>query len=249
MNKIERYPDAETLALAAANHFIRAAAASIQARGTFRWAAAGGGTPRRCYELLASDRLRDRVDWSRVECWLGDERLVPPTDEASNARMLDEALLRTLGAKAGRFHPFDTSLPAEQIVQRAEATLRERLPSTLEGARRLDFVLLGIGADCHTASWFPGSSFDPARLIEVTAEEHFGYRRITMTPALINAAREITFLVSGSGKAEALAQIHGTTRNPLEWPAQRVAPDDGTLRWCVDQEAAASLLADAFFDA
>jgi len=245
---IERYADSEALALAAAKHFVRAAESAIACRGRFRWAAAGGSTPRRCYEILAGADFRDRLDWALVESWLGDERLVPTTHEASNARMLSETLLDPLGSLAGPFHAYDTSLEPSQIVAQAEQTVRQRLPSTLAGARRLDFVLLGIGSDCHTASWFPGSTFDVARLVEVTDEERVGYRRITMTPTLINAAREVAFLVSGSGKAEALARIVGSKRDPLMWPAQRVKLDSGTLRWCVDQSAAALLPRDAFFN-
>ena len=217
----------DLLAALAASRIAEAAERAIAERGIFRWAAAGGGTPRGCYMALRAHA----VDWTRVESWLGDERVVPHDHEASNARMLRTTLLDAVGAPAEKFIPFDTAIDPDQAARDAEAKL--------DGP--FDLVLLGLGDDSHTASWFPGTRFSEERLVEATPDAHAGYRRITLTPRCVNEAREVLMLVSGAGKSQAIARVVGKNDDPLNLPAQRVAPQSGALEWLLDQEAASDL--------
>jgi 6-phosphogluconolactonase len=104
---------------------------------------------------------------------------------------------------------------------------------------RLDLVLLGLGEDGHTASLFPGSAVETdSPVLAVTA--HYQGRpanRVTLTPAVFNAARRVVFLASGSGKAPALASVLKESYQPGKYPAQRIRPEPGELIWLVDRAA------------
>ncbi len=107
----------------------------------------------------------------------------------------------------------------------------------------LDVVLLGLGSDAHTASWFPGSSFPQDSWVAASEREHAGYRRLTLTPTLVNAARRVVFQVSGESKTEALRRVLQGPRDPVNIPAQRVAPADGSVTWMLDAAAAGQFFA------
>jgi 6-phosphogluconolactonase len=211
-------PDPEAVAEAAAELVENAADRAVAARGVFHLALAGGSTPRRLYAILDGDR----IDWSRTEVWFGDERCVPPDDDASNFRMARLALLDRVTPAA--VHRIETE--AEDPAGAYEATLRSRIPGD---PPRLDLVLLGMGSDGHTASLFPGDPVwrDTERLVLATVAPVEPRERISLTPRLLNAAREVVFLVTGASKAEAL-------RRP---PVVVVDPPDGTVRWLVDEAA------------
>jgi len=106
---------------------------------------------------------------------------------------------------------------------------------------RFDLLLLGLGDDGHTASLFPGSpALDEAtRLVAANYVKKFDTYRLTLTYPVINAARNVVFLVAGEKKAPALRQVMRGGGAPV--PAERVHPKDGKLIWFVDEAAAAQL--------
>ena len=176
-----------------------------------------------------------RVMWSRVQVLWGDERCVPPDHIESNYRMARETLLDRVpvpAANVHRIHGEDDPATAAEVY---EATLRTLL--------RIDLVLLGLGEDGHTASLFPGSAavHERTRWVMAARASAASLWRITLTPAVINAAAEVLFLVSGGAKAGILRRVLEGPRLPLELPAQAVAPSNGRVRWCVDAAAAADL--------
>ena len=229
-------PSAAALADAAAGRFVAAAGDAIASRGQFIVALSGGSTPRDTYLRLGTEALVSRVMWSRVQVLWGDERCVPPDHVESNYRMARETLLDRVpvpAANVHRIHGEDDPLIAADVY---EATLRAL-------RARIDLVLLGLGEDGHTASLFPGSAavHESTRWVMAARAGATSMWRITLTPAVINAALEVLFLVSGAAKAGILCRVLEGPRRPQELPAQAIAPVHGSVRWCVDAAAAADL--------
>lgn len=236
------YPTAELAAEAAAARFAAAAERAIQSRGACIVVLAGGQTPRRLYELLATPRFTLAVDWRRVQvCW-GDERCVRPDDEASNYRMAREALLSRVPVPAANVHRIRGEDDPAEEARRYERLLEGLLRSP--GAR-LDLVLLGLGTDGHTASLFPGATaiHESERWVEPAFHEVDGPWRITCTPRVLNTAAEVLFLVSGSDKAKVVGRVLEGPVIPEILPAQLVIPTDGEVSWVLDRSAASGLVA------
>lgn len=229
-------PDAGAVAAALADAVIAAATAAIAARGTFSIALAGGSSPRAAYELLAGAEYRECVDWSRILCLFGDERCVAPTDDQSNFKMASQALLDHV------------AIPRENIVRmrgedepgQAAAAYADELCKRLGPAPVIDLVLLGLGPDAHTASWFPGVAINDDLLVDAPFVPKFGTNRLTLTPHVVNAARAVLVATTGSEKSAALAAVLGKERDSLRYPAQRLAPASGKLTWLVDSAAASA---------
>jgi len=232
------FDDERTLAIGAAGTVFFAAMVAIARRGRFHLALAGGGTPRPAYAVLAAPPFVEDFPWDRHDAWLGDERFVPGDHPASNARMIRENLYRPAGADPASLHTFDTSIEPAAAARAYAERLEATAPLDSEGAPVLDLVLLGLGADTHTASWFPGSSFPPGEWVAAVDEAHGGHRRLTLTPATVNAARHVLFLVSGAAKRDAVARVFDERKDPAAVPAQRVAPARGRLTWMLDRDAA-----------
>ena len=234
-------PSAAALADAAAGHFVAAAGDAISSRGQFIVALSGGSTPRDTYLRLGTGALVSKVMWSRVQVLWGDERCVPPDHMESNYRMARDTLLDRVPVPAGNVHRILGEDAPTSAAEAYEATLRALL-RTPAGAR-IDLVLLGLGEDGHTASLFPGSAavHEQTRWVLAARASAASMWRITLTPAVINAAAEVLFLVSGGAKAGILRRVLEGPRRPEELPAQAIAPSNGRVRWCVDAAAAADL--------
>ena len=175
-------------------------------------ALAGGSTPRRAYELAAESD----ADLSAATLWLGDERIVPPDDERSNARLVRESLIDRLPEeRRPRLMPVETGLGHEAAAAAYEALLRE----TVGNHPRLDLVLLGLGPDAHTASLFPGKPAlqESHRFVAGVPEPGMEplVPRVTLTFPVLNAAREVVFLVSGADKAPAVRRAFGDAAGRL----------------------------------
>ena len=244
MRDVRTYPDANSLARAAADHFAAVAASSIAARGHFSVALAGGSTPRPTYELLVTRESASQLDWSSVHVFWGDERGVPPDHPDSNYGMAREALLDHVPLAPANVHRIRGEIEPLQAAADYERTLRRFFSGAHEGAGiTFDLALLGMGADGHTASLFPGSELlkEESRWVaSYYADEVRGWR-ITLTPPAINAARHVTFLVSGPDKAETLLRVLTGPRQPDLLPAQIVEPRSGNVLWLLDSAAAALL--------
>jgi 6-phosphogluconolactonase len=231
---IKVFADEEELARAAAALVAEKARDAVVARGRCCIALAGGSTPRRTYELLALPPHRARIPWERLHVFWGDERCVPPTDPRSNARMAREALLDHVPLPAAQLHPIDCAGSPDAAALEYD-TLLGNFFADQEAS--FDLVLLGLGADGHTASLFPGSAVVEERERRAAAvyAEQDALWRVTLTLPLLNRARTIMFLVSGAGKAPMVREvIEGTA----EVPARLVRPVSGEPIWLVDREAA-----------
>ena len=232
LNEFRVYEDAAGLATAAAENFVVLAREAIAARGRFLVALAGGSTPRAAYELLATEPFAASVDWTRVHLFWGDERCVPPDHPDSNYRMARAALLDKVQIPAANVH----RMRCELAPQQAAAAYERELEKALGEDGRFDLILLGLGADGHTASLFPGAAAlgERERRVLAVYVEKLKAWRVTLTLPVINTARHVIFLVSGTSKAETLARIRAG--EPL--PAGLVRPDQGRLLWLLDRAAA-----------
>lgn len=239
---LRRFEDGAELARAAAEEFTRRAADAARARSRFSVALSGGSTPRRLYRLLAdpAQPFRDRIDWSATYVFWGDERHVPPDHPDSNYRMAREALLDVVPLPAGNVHRMRGE---EADAAHAARSYEEELRSFFSGPPRFDLVLLGLGADAHTASLFPGSEAVREREHWVVAPwvEKLASWRLTLTPAVFDRAAAVIFLVQGEEKAEALRAVLEGDPDPDRYPAQAVRPESGDLLWLVDDAAASGL--------
>ena len=237
---VQVLPSVDALVGAAAESIARSARDAIAARGRFTVALAGGGTPRPVYELLAT-AYRDAVEWPRVEAFFGDERCVPPGDTRSNFRMADEALLSRV--PVGRVHRMLGELAPREAAERYEAELRATLSVEPDGAT-FDLVLLGVGADGHTASLFPGDAVLAERerwTSAVQAPDDAPVRdRVTLTFASIDAARETLVLCAGAAKRHVVqALVSDAGDAARRYPAVQAGARGG-VRWMADAVAAGS---------
>jgi 6-phosphogluconolactonase len=232
------------LARAAADEVAERSGRAVAERGVFRVALAGGSTPRALYALLADPRgpWRGRVDWPRVEVFFGDERCVSPDHPDSNYRMAREALLDHVPVRDAL--RMEGERPQGEAVRHQEAALRARFGAVEVPA--LDLVLLGLGADGHTASLFPGSRAleERSRWVAGVSAAEAGTAprvdRITLTLPVLSGARAVLFLVAGADKAAPLARLlHPRQGEPLI-PAARIRTD-GELLVLHDRAAGAGL--------
>ena len=228
------FEDKKQLAEAAARDFVERASEAIESSGRFAVALAGGSTPEATYKLLSSE-YADEVDWGNVHAFFGDERSVPPDDEDSNYRMAREALLDHVSV--GSVHRMKGELLPDEAAMQYEEELREFFGSP-GNEPEFDLIQLGIGDDGHTASLFPNTpalgvtdrwaAQNPVPKLETV--------RITLTLPILNAAKAISFLVAGEGKAEALKEVLEGDGDPHDYPSKFVQPA-GELNWMLDREA------------
>jgi len=202
-------------------------------------ALSGGNTPRLTLSALSSEPYRSRFPWDLVHFYQVDERWVSSDDALSNQRMLRETLVSRAPVPPDHFHPVDTSLSdPREGVRRYEEMLRRTFPETKGGFPRFDAVLLGLGADGHTASLFPGSPVldEGTDWVAKTEGGDPPVPRITLTLPLLNASSHVIFLVSGKEKALVLEKI--LTGKGAGLPASRVAPRRGKVTFLADTYAA-----------
>lgn len=232
---IEICADLEQLSLRAAELFAETVRRAASRGNLCRVALAGGHTPEGTYRLLAASPLRERIPWEALEVFWGDERCVPADDERSNQRMARRTLLDHVPLPAGHVHPMACATEPTFAAETYQDVLARRCGPSLP---RFDLVLLGLGADGHTASLFPGTPALAEERRWVTEVQAPGqdFARLTLTLPVINNAAEVMFLVAGEEKAPVLRRLFDGAAPEL--PAARVRPTSGRLRWLVDRAAA-----------
>ena len=196
------FADSALLAQSFADWTAALLAAGVAARGLALLVVSGGMTPKLYFDALS----RRDLDWSRVAVTLADERRVPDDSPRSNARLVRETLLKDKAAKA-QFYPLaDSRLDGERELSLASARIAQ-LPTPA------DLVVLGMGEDGHTASWFPHSpvlseAIDPAAraLVAATPAPDGLEPRLTLTGRALLRARNLALQIEGPKKAEVFAK-------------------------------------------
>jgi 6-phosphogluconolactonase len=200
---------------------------AITERGRCALALAGGRTPEPVYRELAGDPV---IDWEKVELFFGDERAVPPDHPESNYYMVRRALLSRVALPPDRVHRMEAD---RADLEQAARDYERALPP------HLDVLVLGIGADGHTASLFPGSATldERLRLVVPAHGPTPPVQRLTITPPVIEAARRVAVIATGEPKAAMVARAIEGPWTPREVPAQLAREG----HWFLDQAAAAGL--------
>lgn len=222
--RLRVFPDARALVRAAAAEVLRRGRGAVRERGLFNLVLAGGNTPMALYQTLGAARSARSDLWHRTHLFWGDERAVPPEDPASNYGVAWKVGLQRLSVPAENVHRVEgESEDARHAAILYETELRSRFPGA--AWPRFDLALLGLGADGHTASLFPGSDAldERERWTEVAEGGDPPRPRVTLTLPALNGADVVLFLVTGRRKTEALGRLLGLPGGEL-LPAQRVHP-------------------------
>ncbi len=241
MTDVRVFPDRDALTQAAAELVLASAEKAVRERGRFVWGLSGGSTPEALYRALAATPCTAAMPWHATVVFWGDERWVPHDHPESNRRMANAALLSRDPAAHATTIPVTTE---ETTPEESAAAVQDALRRVFADAPpRPDLLLLGIGPDGHTASLFPGTSalHERERLFAANHVPQLQTWRVTATLPLINASRHVVFLAQGRDKADAVrAALHPPDGEP-PLPAALVSPDDGSLTWLLDTEAASGL--------
>jgi 6-phosphogluconolactonase len=210
VTRLTSCPDAEAVAVRAAAVIERHLEQALRERGAAHLALSGGTTPGRTYELLAAAGR----DWTGVDVWFADERCVAPQDEESNYRLAAAALFQPAGIEPGRVHRMQGELGPQEGARRYAGELTERVGGEGErgaGVPVLDVVVLGIGPDGHVASLFPGAGTldagEDAVCLGVSDSPKPPPERITLSLAVLRAARACILLATGPAKADAVSAM------------------------------------------
>ena len=241
--ELRRLTTPQDLFQAAAEEVIRAATSAIAERGRFTIALSGGSTPRNLYTLIAANASAS-LPWDRMFFFWGDERHVPPDDPESNFRMTQETLLSKVPIPTANIFRIPAENPdASAAAEAYEQTLRNFFSLVPGEFPRFDLILLGIGPDGHTASLFPDTAAlqEKSRLVVANWVEKLQTSRITLTLPVLNAARCVAFLVSGTDKSAALHEVLEGNASAERYPSKLVQPNEGKLIWFVDRAAASGL--------
>lgn len=239
--QVQTFPSAEELFRAAAEVFCKIGADAIRERGKYTVALSGGSTPRGLHHELVTN-FADRLPWDKVFFFWGDERHVPPDFPESNFRMAKETLLSKLPIAADHIFRMPGELPdANQGASIYEQTLREFFHVSPGKFPSIDFNLLGMGPDGHTASLFPGTKAleEKHRWVVGNWVPQHDTWRITLTYPVINSSRVVMFLITGDQKAD---MVRKALRDPsANLPCQGVQPASGELLWYLGDGAGAKL--------
>jgi 6-phosphogluconolactonase len=233
--------DIESLSQAMAAYFAGLAEECKRQGRPFYAAISGGGTPRRAYELLAQAPYAQAGFWSSSHFFWCDERCVPPDHPESNFGEANRLFLTKCGVPQANLHRVQGELVQAQAAMDYHRQLKEQAAPGL-GWPRFDLVWLGLGADGHTASLFPGSN--PAEGVKnpvlAVCGDYQGRpaERITLTQAVYNTARQVVFMVSGEDKATAVRRTLKGELDLVHTPAQRVRPEQVPVLWMLDKAAA-----------
>jgi 6-phosphogluconolactonase len=238
------FPHLHAATAEAAERFAAISERAVAARGACAAGLSGGDTPKALFAQLAGEPYRRRIPWERLQVFWADERCVPPDDPHSNYKLAYDLLLSKVPVPQAQIYRMPGDMPDHVKAADAYAeTLRAHVPATADGWPRFDVILLGIGANAHTASLFPHTRAVRERERTVVAQfvHEVGMWRMTLTVPVLRSAADIVFLASGASKAEAVrAAIEGPP-NGDDVPASLIRPIDGRVAWLLDSAAAAGL--------
>ncbi len=230
-------PNIDALSVSVADWMVDYIQRSLQRQDRFTLALSGGSTPKKLNELLTTEKYKNKIDWSKVHIFFGDERFVPLNDDRNNAKMAFDTLLNYVVVPEKQIHIMQT----ENITPEQSAAEYEKLLKQYFQQQTFDLIFLGMGDDGHTLSLFPGEKDiiheEKKWCVSLWLAEQ-SMHRITLTHLVANNSKAIIFLASGEKKAEALKEVLQGNYNPDLYPSQIIKPANGELHWFVDEAAA-----------
>jgi 6-phosphogluconolactonase len=239
------YADGAELARAAAAVFVETTTSAVAAKGRAFVALSGGSTPRQMGELLARPPFSELAPWPEIEVFWGDERWVPNESDENNAGVAMRTFLNRVSVEPSRVNPIPTDVGDPTVAATIYSTQLRTVFGVVDDVPVFDLIFLGMGDDGHTASLFPGTAaiHEDSELVVAQYVPKLESHRLTLTPPVLNAGKEVVFLVGGASKAPTLARVLTEPEHADELPAQVIRPSRGRLHWLTD-EAAASRLQD-----
>lgn len=229
---VHLFKDPNDVANGFAHHFYN----EIETKDNYTVALSGGSTPKLFFDILARE-YHDLIYWENIQFFWGDERCVPPDDPESNFKMTYDHLFSKIDIPESNVHRIHAEEGESEVV-RYGSILDEYLPNK-NGYPQFDLVILGMGADGHTASIFPDSLdlLESKENCALAAHPDSGQKRITLTGSVINNASKVSFLVTGENKQNVLKEIHEKSGNYKDYPASYINPTEGELHWFMDKSA------------
>ncbi len=236
------YPDLNTISREAAHYIVQIANEAIVTRGRFSVALSGGNTPKQLFTMLGSEPYREQIEWSLVEIFWADERCVPPDDPESSYHMAAQTLLAGAPIPASQVHRMPADQPDRDAASLAYTREMQRVFGT-NGIPAFDLIQLGMGPEGHTASLFPHQPalHEKERLVMPVTVPKPPPDRLTLTPPVLNAARNVLFLATGADKVDAFQAVIEGPYDPDEFPAQIVRLPHGEVLWMVDAAIAGKI--------
>lgn len=229
----------DTLCQNAAQELLRLMHQTIDERGVFHLFLAGGSTPQRFYNLLATPIYAKAIPWGNVHLYFGDERHVTPDHPDSNFKMVNDSLLKKINIDPTHVHRIQGELSAVEAASAYHRTIDSLLPKNADNRPQADLVLLGLGPDGHIASLFPDTDILDNIEVYCAAVQVSKLKawRMSITYPVINNARNLWFMVAGDNKQAIIDRIfnHPTSIDLL--PVERITAH-GAVTWFMDQSAA-----------
>jgi 6-phosphogluconolactonase len=224
-----------------AEELVKFATESAQRRIPLSIALSGGSTPELLYSVIG-DHFSNSAKWEYVHFFWSDERCVPTESQESNYGMAWRALLSRINIPLSNLHRIIGENVPEKEASRYSKEILE-FTRQRDGMPVFDMIILGLGEDGHTASIFPSNILfmDSEKICEVASHPLSMQKRITLTGRVINNADLVTFIVTGKKKAEIVEKIIKKSSTEENFPASRIVPVHGELRWLLDKEAATLL--------
>ncbi|NOH80441.1 6-phosphogluconolactonase [Vibrio sp. RE86] len=201
----------------------------------------GGSTPKMLFKLLAQAPYAEGIQWNNLHFWWGDERCVAPDDAESNYGEANTLLFTKVSLPAENIHRIRGEDEPKVEAERFAKEMADVIP-TENGTPVFDWILLGVGADGHTASLFPGqTNYQDENLSVLASHPESGQIRVSKTAKVLEAAKRISYLVLGAGKVEIVNEIHTTPAEELPYPAAKIQSKTGETEWYLDSDAAAKI--------
>jgi len=201
----------------------------------------GGSTPKMLFKLLAQAPYAEGIQWNNLHFWWGDERCVAPDDAESNYGEANMLLFSKVNLPLENIHRIrgeeEPTVEAKRFAEEMAAVIPCK-----NGTPIFDWILLGVGADGHTASLFPGQTdYQDENLSVLATHPESGQIRVSKTAKVLEAAKRISYLVLGAGKVEIVKEIHTTPASELPYPAAKIQSISGETEWYLDSDAAAKI--------
>lgn len=242
-NEIYILPNLKDLFLQVAEDFIHRAIAAVENRGEFTVVLSGGNTPKLLLTTLVEAETKfHKIPWGKIKFFFGDERYVPLDNIESNYHMAYEYLFSKVPVLMDNIYRIPTEFSNPSLAAKEyERTLYSVFQLKKNQFPKFDLVYLGLGEDGHTASLMPGSRFKKHRLVVALWLKKTNKYRITLTPACINHAANVVFLVTGANKASAVREVLEGPLIPELYPAQLIHCLNSRTLWYLEKAAASKL--------
>jgi 6-phosphogluconolactonase len=237
--------DPESLAHKAVQLFVSCALDAIRSHGRFLVALSGGQTPKRFFEALAALPDARSLAWGKIHVFWVDERYVPPDSPHSNYKLAADSFLGKVDIPPGNIHRIPTDQEDIAAAARAyERTIREVFGLRENEVPQFDLIVLGMGADGHTGSLFPGSyaTFEVDDLVCAVYVLDDTLNRVTLTRPVLLAAKRLAVLVSGQEKAQTLKEVLTGEPDEVKYPIHVLWPVLSKIVWLVDVGAASLVI-------